>query len=237
MRSFLIHPGSDDVVYVLTSSGGLWKTTNFTAPRPGWRAMTDSILSTSGGGAALGKNPETIYLGTGDPFDPGVGGYAYTSTDGGDTWSNGVKLGASTVVPDVKVDTTGATDVILMGTNTGLFRSTDGGTTYTPVLSGVMRPVGVCFIGQHRDRRGRYTGRVDKNGDAGLERIKHLETQLSRAPIRSGRHRLLAKAIRIEAKLYRKSLDIAQASNRPARNPGATRGLSLRRMRRCRNPA
>ena len=138
IRTFLIHPTSEDIVYVLTSSGGLWKTTNFTHPRPGWRAMSDSVLSTSGGGTALGKNPETIYLGTGDPFDPGVGGSAYTSHDGGETWSTGVKLGPSTVVPDVKVDTTGASDVILMGTNAGLFRSINGGASYTAVLGGLV---------------------------------------------------------------------------------------------------
>jgi photosystem II stability/assembly factor-like uncharacterized protein len=138
VRTFLVHPGNDDIVYVLTSSGGLWKTTNFSEPRPAWRAMTDTILSTSGGGAAFGKNPETIYLATGDPFDPGVGGYAYKSTDGGETWAKGVKLGPSSVVPDVKVDTTGPTDVVLMGTNAGLFRSTDGGATYVPVLSGLV---------------------------------------------------------------------------------------------------
>ena len=79
----------------------------------------------------------------------------------------------------------------------------------------------MCFIGQPRAARGLYTRPVDKNGDAGLERIKHLETQLARAPIRSSPHPLLAMAIRIEAKLYRKSLDVAQASNRPARNPGS----------------
>lgn len=138
VRTFLVHPGNDDIVYVLTSSGGLWKTTNFSDPRPLWRPMTDSVLSTSGGGAAFGRNPQTIYLGAGDPFDPGVGGYAYKSTDGGETWSNSLKLGASTIIPDVKVDTTGATDVVLMGTNAGLFRSIDGGTTFTPVLSGVI---------------------------------------------------------------------------------------------------
>ena len=101
-------------------------------------ALTDTVLSTSGGGAALGKNSQTIYLGTGDPFDPGVGGYAYKSIDGGETWSAGIKLGASTVIPDVKVDTSGPADVILMGTNAGLFRSTDGGATYTPVLGGLI---------------------------------------------------------------------------------------------------
>ena len=138
VRTFLPHPSSEDILYVLTSSGGLWKTTNFSHPRPSWRPMTDTVLSTSGGGAALGKNPETLYLGTGDPFDPGVGGYAYTSANGGETWSAGVKLGASTVIPVVKVDTTGPTDVILMGTNAGLYRSTNGGASYSPVLSGVV---------------------------------------------------------------------------------------------------
>jgi photosystem II stability/assembly factor-like uncharacterized protein len=138
VRTFLVHPGNDDIVYVLTSSGGLWKTTNFGAPRPDWRPTTDAILSTSGGGAAFGKNPETIYLATGDPFDPGVGGYAYKSTDGGHSWSNGIKLGPSTVIPEVKVDTSGPSDIVMMGTNAGLFRSTDGGATYAPVLSGLV---------------------------------------------------------------------------------------------------
>jgi hypothetical protein len=140
VRTFLVHPSNPDIMYVLTSSGGLWKTTNFSDPRPAWRATTDSILSTSGGSAALGKNPETIYLGTGDPFDPGVGGYARRSIDGGQTWSNAIKLGASTIIPDVKVDSSAAADIVLMATNAGLFRSTDGGVTYgaTPVLGGLV---------------------------------------------------------------------------------------------------
>jgi len=53
---------------------------------------------------------------------------------------------------------------------------------------------------------------VDNTSHAGLERIRHLAGQLSRARINSGRHRLLARTIRIEAELYRKSLDAAQAS-------------------------
>jgi hypothetical protein len=53
---------------------------------------------------------------------------------------------------------------------------------------------------------------VEKNRDAGLERITRLEEQLSRAPMHSDRHRLLTRAIEVEAELYRKSLDTAQAS-------------------------
>jgi hypothetical protein len=170
VRTFLIHPTNPDVVYVLTSSGGLWKTTNFGAPRPAWRAMTDTILSTSGGSAALGRNPETIYLGTGDPFDPGVGGYARRSIDGGETWSNAIKLGASTVVPEVKVDATGdSPDIVLAGTNAGLFRSTDGGVTYgaTPVLSGLIWSLTRTSAGWLAARTVGATGSILRSTDRG----------------------------------------------------------------------
>src|SRR3954469_154668 len=36
MRSILPNPNNPDVVYLLTSSGGLWKTTNFTKAFPSW---------------------------------------------------------------------------------------------------------------------------------------------------------------------------------------------------------
>ena len=70
---------------------------------------------------------------------------------------------------------------------------------------------------------------MDNSKDAGLERIRHLEEQLSRAPIHSGRHRRLAAAIRIEAELYRKSLDTAQASKQFDTEPelSATDRLTL----------
>ena len=38
VRNFLVHPTNPDIVYVLKSSGGLWKTTNFSHPRPNWQA-------------------------------------------------------------------------------------------------------------------------------------------------------------------------------------------------------
>ena len=129
--------------------------------------MTDTILSTSGGGAAFGKNPETIYLGTGDPFDPGVGGTAYASTDGGESWTKSVKLGPATVIPDVKVDTTGETDVVLMGTNGGLYRSTDGGTSYAPVLSGLIWSLQRTSAGWLAARQTGSTGSIAISADRG----------------------------------------------------------------------
>jgi hypothetical protein len=76
---------------------------------------------------------------------------------------------------------------------------------------------------------------VDNNGDAGLERISDLEAQLSRAPVNSDQHRLLARAILLEAALYRKSLDDAQARNNSTR--AARSGpFAARRTRRVQEP-
>jgi hypothetical protein len=54
---------------------------------------------------------------------------------------------------------------------------------------------------------------------AGLERIKQLEARFARASVDSREHRRLAAAIRIEAIVYRKSLDASQAAAMRGREP------------------
>ncbi len=132
LRRILPHPTDPNTVYVLSAGGGLWKTTNFMDAQPTWFPKTDFIGSTTGGGVAFGQSPTTLYLGTGDPFDVGVGGFVVTSTDGGDTWSAPVALGSANKVLDLEVDTS-VGDTVLAGTNAGLFRSRDGGVSFTDV--------------------------------------------------------------------------------------------------------
>jgi photosystem II stability/assembly factor-like uncharacterized protein len=140
LRNILPHPSDPNTVYVLSSSGGVWKTSNFESPYPTWTPITDKVITTSGGSAALGANPNTLYYGTGDPFDgtPLVGGKMLKTTDGGNTWSNFISLGNSGIVADIKVDSRSGTDVVLVATDTGIFRSTDGGNSYTQVLNNGM---------------------------------------------------------------------------------------------------
>ncbi len=134
LRSVLPHPTDPNTLYVLSSGGGMWKTTDLNAPFPNWKPLTDATISTSGGAAAMGSNPDTLYLGLGDPFDglALLGGYMLRSTNGGATWSVPVSLPTAGVVTDVKVDSSGGSDVVLAATNRGLYRSTNAGVSYSP---------------------------------------------------------------------------------------------------------
>jgi len=130
LRTILPHPNDPDIVYVLSAGGGLWKSTNFTSPNHKWRPLTDSIGTTAGGSVAFGGDPNSLYLGTGDPFDA-PGGFMVRSRNGGNTWSDPIQLGNATRVLEVKVDTnTPKNEVVLAGTDAGLFRSSDGGQSF-----------------------------------------------------------------------------------------------------------
>jgi hypothetical protein len=139
-RAILPHPTDANTLYFLTSGGGLWVTNNFLSDPPSWRPLTDNLPTTGGGSAAFGSLPPnpvagtpTIYLGLGDPFDViNVGGAMVKSVDAGQTWTNFVELGAAQSVRDVKV-IPGSPDIVLVATDIGLFRSIDGGVSYTQV--------------------------------------------------------------------------------------------------------
>ncbi len=138
VRKILVDPRDSNVVYVLYGAGGLWKSTNFHATHPSWSPLTDRLISVSSGSIAFGSSPDTLYLGLGDPFDnrPSLGGLMVKSTDGGATWSRPIPLPAATMVTDIAVDTTARKDIVMIATDNGLFRSTDGGRTYWAIQRG-----------------------------------------------------------------------------------------------------
>ena len=136
-------PSNPEIVYNATADGGVWKTHNFLSgyPSPSWQPLTDGLPNLSIGAFAIDPtHPSTLYLVTGDAFDSRTGVSVYKSKDGGGTWGAPIPLAApypGLTTPfrplsarDAKVDPTNAANV-LVSTEAGLFRSTDGGVTFS----------------------------------------------------------------------------------------------------------
>ena len=140
LQRILPDPQDPNSVFVLSSGGGLWVCHNFTSSNPQWQPLSDQIGNTSGGAVAFGNKNNSLYLGLGDPFDA-PGGAILKSTNNGNTWSSPVYLTGNsahgpvraTRVLELVVDQANGQDIILVGTDFGLFRSTDSGATFNLV--------------------------------------------------------------------------------------------------------
>jgi uncharacterized repeat protein (TIGR01451 family) len=144
-----------NTVYLGTAEGGVWKTTSGGAS---WTPLTTTQFSLATGAIAVDPNNHlNVYVGTGEENFSGdayYGGGLLKSTNGGTTWSHigtasfggplgsefaGSYIGAVTIQPGVP----SGTPVVLVasqyssasnGFRSGVWRSTDGGNTFTPVL-------------------------------------------------------------------------------------------------------
>lgn len=128
-----VHPSITGTVIVGAAGGGAWKTTDAGLT---WTPLTDTLANLSVGAVAYApSNANRVYLGTGEggyafDFIPGIG--FLTSQDGGQTWN----LPSSVVATKfyrINVHPANA-DELVIGTNEGAHRSTDGGQTWTAVI-------------------------------------------------------------------------------------------------------
>jgi photosystem II stability/assembly factor-like uncharacterized protein len=127
---------TDQVIYIATNDGGIWKSTDGGAS---WSPKTDFMTSLSMGAVALDPgNPSIVCAGTGDIFE-GSGRYGasvnikavglYKSLDAGETWTNLNPGGIFTGVGINRI-VMPAANVLLVATGNGLFRSADGGQNF-----------------------------------------------------------------------------------------------------------
>ncbi|MCB0707605.1 MAG: glycosyl hydrolase [Saprospiraceae bacterium] len=137
-----IHPEKDNVWYVAVGSGGVWKTQNAGIT---WTPIFDDQSCFSTGCITIdSNNPNTIWLGTGENVGGrhvGFGDGVYKSSDGGKTWENkGLK--DSEHISKIIVHPHNS-DIVWVaaqgplwssGGDRGLFKTTDGGTTWKQVL-------------------------------------------------------------------------------------------------------
>jgi PKD repeat protein len=133
-----VHPSDPNTIFVGSPSGGLWKSSNGGAS---WSSNTDWIAQVIGCSdlAIDPNNPDVMYLATGD----GDAGDNYTvgvlkTVNGGATWfTTGLSFAAgNTQMMSRVMISPSNSDIILVASSAGIYRSTDAAVTFTRVLEG-----------------------------------------------------------------------------------------------------
>ncbi len=163
-------PGDPNTYYLGMPEGGVWKTTDGGTV---WAPVFDSMHVASIGAVAVARShPDVVYVGTGDPtgwsFTAGNG--VYKSTDAGRTWQH-LGLEQTHYITSLIVDPRDP-NIVLVGslgsrsfggpanTGRGVYRSTNGGRTWTRVL----------YVDA-------YTGVADMTADASDPRVVYAAFQ------------------------------------------------------------
>ncbi|MBK7133848.1 MAG: glycosyl hydrolase [Bacteroidales bacterium] len=142
ISDFAVNPLNHSEIYVGVSAGNIWKTTN--------NGTTWSPIFDKYGAYAIGclkmdpENPSVIWAGTGENTHQrqlGYGDGIYKSEDGGASWKN-MGLKESRQIGMIEIDPRN-TDIVYVaaegsiwapGGERGLYKTTDGGKTWTKVL-------------------------------------------------------------------------------------------------------
>ncbi|MFK8010559.1 MAG: WD40/YVTN/BNR-like repeat-containing protein [Marinicellaceae bacterium] len=139
-RSFVFHPNNNNVLFAAGVSGGVWKTENSGEM---WFPIADDLANINVGALAIDNHqPETIYAGTGElyrktlrPYSSMTGAGIFKTIDGGQTW---LQLSATVnenfmYVSDIVISPND-NKVLYAATNTGVWRSLNGGVTFSQTL-------------------------------------------------------------------------------------------------------
>jgi len=154
-------------LWVYAAGGGVWRTKNALSGQPNWQFLSGEFGMNSGSSIALDPNDptgNTLYVGTGEANasgDSAAGVGMYKSTDGGNTWTGplGASVFAGRAIGSIAVDprngstiyaaTTrgvlgvssvsgGAASLIPGAAAWGLYKSIDGGSTWTFLHNGAV---------------------------------------------------------------------------------------------------
>lgn len=142
-RTLVIDPQQTQTMYTGGVSGGVWKTTDGGAA---WRPTGDTLANIAINSLVMDpRDHNRLYAGTGEGYFrenvrgtalPLRGGGIFVSTDAAETWSilESTRNSDFHFVNDLFVSSVD-TNRIYAATRTGVFRSSDGGQSWTRILS------------------------------------------------------------------------------------------------------
>ena len=189
-RAIMLDPNdsSNKKLWAAGVTGGLWYTNDITSSSPAWT----SVDGTWGNLAVCSidydpNNPDIMYVGTGERMgifstsSRGLG--MWKTTDGGQTWSHLTSTENFNYVTDIIVRDESGTSVIYAGVGghyyegqwhgsayTGLWRSTDGGQTWSQVMDETAAgeaPYEIMDLDMGSDNRLWAASRTNVYGDGG----------------------------------------------------------------------
>lgn len=148
INRIVAHPSNPDILYIGAVNGGVWRTKNATASSPSWQPLSDSWDGLSIGALEMDTTDPT-----GNTLIAGIGLFsslgrtggsrtgAYKTTDGGASWQalspslQGKNIVGAAIRGNTILVAVNSADNYQFA-NLGIFRSTNGGNTFTQVSVG-----------------------------------------------------------------------------------------------------
>ena len=138
-RVIRFDPRNSDIMYAGAVSGGIFKSVD---AGESWHPLTDGLPNLAVGCFEMDpSHPDTMYLGTGEGYyngDAVLGIGLLKSTDAGQTWTTtglSYQYNQGESILRLSIDPRDG-QIVLASTNHGLYRSTNGGQSFSMVRSG-----------------------------------------------------------------------------------------------------